>query len=323
VRFVAKTKALPPSRMWDLLLLLAFLPGAVYWALIVLILPAGLGSHANVYTSAAAAWLAGGDPWTVGPRTAVFAGPPPMLLPFVPFISLSIDVTRVLWFGGDLLIAIWVIRRLGMAPYWLAFPPLFAAIVLGHLEVLVLAFLLIRGPLAGVSAVIKPYAVFPLLAERRWVAIMVGVALLGATLPFLPWARFFDETPLILATLARQNIGDSTFGDPVLVVVAGISLALLGPRRALWLAAPVLWPFAQPIYKTLSMPALSPIVAIAWASPIAGATLFGVMILAILVTIDRLRPLPPWLKVGIEQVATWPPEAVGGRRAGLPSPVAG
>ena len=145
-------RALP--RSWDAVLLLAFIPGAAWWAFIVLIQPTGLGSHANIYTGAAAAWLSGGDPWTFGPPSAVFAGPPPMLLPFVPFVSLPVDVTRLVWASLDLVVAAWVLRRLGMPAYWLAFPPLFSAIVLGHIEVLILGLIVLRGPIGGLAMLI-------------------------------------------------------------------------------------------------------------------------------------------------------------------------
>ena len=297
-------RARDPRTIWAVLLIAAFIPGAASWALTVLIYPIGLGSHANIYTAAAAAWLSGGDPWTVGPPTAVFAGPPPMLLPYVPFIPLPIDVTRLFWFALDLAVAAWALRRLGMPAYWLAFPPLFAAIVLGHVEVLVLGLLVLRGPLSGLAAVLKPYAVLPLLAERRWFAVVLAAIVLVVSLPILPWARFLSEAGSISATLARQNVGDAVFGDPLLMVIAAIALAALGLRRALWLAVPLLWPYAQPMYKTMTLPVLSPVIAIAWALPFHGATLAGIVALAGLVTIDRFRPLPAWLKIGIDPVAT-------------------
>lgn len=290
--------------MWDGLLLLAFIPGAAWWAMIALFHPPGLGSHANIYTGAAATWLGGGNPWTYGPPAAVFAGPPSMLLPFVPFVGLPIDVTRLAWFAVDLVVAAWVIRRLGMRAYWLLFPPLFAAIILGHVEVLVLGLLVLRGPLAGLAAVIKPYAALPLVAERRWPALALAAIVVVATLPILPWARFVTEAGTIAATLARQDHGDAVFGDPLLMGAGIVALASLGVRRALWLAVPLLWPYAQPIYKTMTLPVLSPVLALAWALPVSGATLVGVIALAALVMLDRVRPLPRWLKAGIEPAAS-------------------
>ena len=48
-----RLRHLDARRIWDLALIAAFVPGAAYWAFIVLIYPIGLGSHANIYTEAA------------------------------------------------------------------------------------------------------------------------------------------------------------------------------------------------------------------------------------------------------------------------------
>lgn len=292
-----------------MLLILGFLPGAASWMIAVLIYPEGLGSHANIYTDAAAAWLGGGDPWSVGPPQAVFAGPPPMLVPFAPFVGLPVDVTRLAWFAVDLLIAVWAVRRLRLPAYWLMFPPLFGAVFLGHIEVLILALIVLPGPLSGLAVAIKPYAAFPLLAERRWAALALAVAFVLVTAPFLPWARFVTELSAISATLSRQSHGDSVWGDPLLMLVAVLALGALGLRRALWLGVPLLWPAAQPIYKTMTMPVLTPIVALAWALPIPGATLVGIVAQATLERIDRRRPLWPWLRYGIQPASRSGPSA--------------
>jgi glycosyl transferase family 87 len=263
-----------------------------------LILPLSVGSHAANYTSAAAAWVAGGDPWHVGPPAAIYAGPPPMLLLFVPFIPLPPDLTRVIWVVGVSLAAVWVVRRIGLPGYWVAFPPMFQAIFLGHPEVLVLALLVFGGPLSGIAAVIKPYAAAPLLAERRWSAFLVAIAVVVITAPFLPWATFIADLPSIAANLVRQNHGDSTFGSPILMALAVVSLVSLGFRRGLWLSVPLLWPLAQPMYKAASLPALSPFLAIAWSFPVPGFTVVGVVAEAIVLRLASRRPLPAWFMHG-------------------------
>ena len=252
------------------MLIVTFAIGSAQSLLYPILAPAILGSHAVVYTDAAAAWLAGGDPWSVGPAMVVFAGPPPMLLPFVPFTFLPSEVTRVAWVVGMGALALWSIRRLGLPAYWIAFPPLFGNIILGHPEILMLALVVVGGAVSGLAAVIKPYGGLPLLAERRWRAILLAAVVGLATLPLLPWAQFLDELPRISATLTRQSVGDSVFGNPALMAVSIIALASLGLRRALWLVTPLLWPAAQPGYKVLSIPVLPPIVAALWALPIPG-----------------------------------------------------
>ncbi len=292
-----------PRLSWDLVLLIAFVPGSA-WSIVVSIFePLTIGSHGWIYSAAAQAWLTGGDPWRVGPPAAVFAGPPTMLLPFAVTAFASFDLSRFSWLAIDLVVAVWALRRLGMPAYWLIFPPLFEAIVLGHPEVLVLGLLAIRHPIAGLAMLIKPYAALPFLAERRWWAFVVAAIGGLVTLPLLPWGLFFDELGYIGATIARQNVGDSVFGQPILMVVAVLALAVLGPRRALWLGVPVLWPSAQPIYKTMTIPMLPPVVALAWAIPIPGATLAGVVVLAALVLFAKRRRLPDWVRRGMEPMA--------------------
>ena len=88
----------------------------------------------------------------------------------------------------------------------MAFPPLFQAIQLGHPEVLVLWLLVSGGVASGLAAVIKPYAGFALLAERRWAAITLGLLVVAVTAAFLPWPRFVEDFPRISATLAEPVV---------------------------------------------------------------------------------------------------------------------
>lgn len=289
---------------WELAVVVAFAIGSADALLYPILAPAILGSHAVVYTDAAAAWLRGGDPWAVGPPDVVFAGPPTMLLTFAPFTLVPGEVTRFAWVIGMFGAAVWALRRLRLPGYWIAFPPLFSNIILGHPEVLMLMLLVLGGRLSGLAAIIKPYAGFALLAERRWGAIAVATVVALATLLFLPWGRFIAELPQINDTLTRQDHGDSTFGSIPLMAIAVVALASLGPRRALWLATPLLWPHAQPNYKVIGVPVLPPLVAVLWAFAIPGFTLGAVVAYAVLDRIDRRRPLPAWLRAGIQPAAS-------------------
>jgi hypothetical protein len=286
---------------WDLALATTFVIGSGWMLFPSLVYPGLIGSHAVLYTAAAQTILTGADPWSVGPPATIFAGPPTMPLTFIGFVSAPDIVIRVSWIAIDVLVAVWAIRRLGLPSYWIAFPPLLQTIVLGHPELLVLGLLVAGGNVSGLAIIVKPYAVFPLLAERRWGALALAVAVVLVTAPFLPWGRFFEELPTIIGTIVRQNNGDSTFGDPIPLSIAVVALLSLGLRRALWLAVPVIWPYAQPNYKVMTVPALAPVLAIAWAIPIPGMTFTGVVVLAVLVTINRLRPLPDWLQRGIRE----------------------
>jgi hypothetical protein len=221
-----------------------------------------------------------------------------MLLSFLPFAGAPDLVIRGSWIAIDIVVAVWAIRRLGLPRYWLAFPPLFGTIILGHPEVLLLGLMVGARTLSGLAILVKPYAVFPLLAERRWRALAIGIAIVVVTIPVLPWPRFFAQFPEILFTLVRQSNGDAA-GDPVAISVGVIALLSLGLRRALWLAVPVLWPFAQPNYRVMTLPAVPPALALMWAIPIPGFTVAGVVVLAGLVMVNRLRPVPQWLQRGI------------------------
>jgi hypothetical protein len=289
---------------------LAFAVGSAQTVLIAFLEPRIVGAHALLYTDAARAWLSGGDPWQVGPPGAIFGGPPTLFLPYLPFVALPPDVTRLAWVVGAAVVSAWSLRRLGLPRYWITFPPIVQAIVLGHPEFLVL-WLLVLGfsprawrRLSGLAALVKPYGGLALLAERRWAAIGIGLLVLVATLPILPWARFVSELPQIGATIARQAHGDSTFGDPLLMVVAVVALGSLGLRRALWLATPLLWPYAQPTYKVMTVSQLSPLLATFWALPIPGATLAGVIVEAVLLMVGRRRELPRVLTAGLVVAAT-------------------
>jgi len=113
--------AMRPGRPWSIVLPIIFALGSADFALAGFLDPRSIGSHALIYTDAARAWLTGGNPWTVGPPGAVFAGPPTMLLPFVPFVPLPGDVTRLIWVGGSVLLAAFVLRRLNVPGWWIGF----------------------------------------------------------------------------------------------------------------------------------------------------------------------------------------------------------
>jgi hypothetical protein len=263
------------------------------------VVPWLIGSHALIYTDAANQIVTGGDPWASGPPAAIFAGPPTMLIPFLPFIPLPELPIRVAWIAIDIVVAAWALRRAGMPGYWIAFPPLVQSVVLGHPEVLLLGLLVVRGAWSGLALIVKPYAAAPLVAERRWTALAVGVAALVVTAPFLPWPRFVEELPKIRDIIVAQNTGDPVFGDPIPMTIAIVAVLALGVRRALWLSVPVLWPYAQPNYKVMTVQAIAPVLAIVWAIPMHGSTLTGIVVLAALVTINRWRRLPAWLQAGI------------------------
>ena len=230
-----------------------------------------LGWDAIVYTDAARALLHGTDPWAVQVFGIRFAAPPPGLLPYLPFTWLPDVLVAGAWVILGAASSIYAVRRLGLAWWWLLFPPLVLGVLAGSTAPLVLALLVRGGAVAdGIAVLSRVYAALPILALGRWRGMVIAAVAVLATLPFLQWAQFIDAWPSISSTLAIQARGGlSATVAPLLVVVAGVALILLGRRRAAWLIVPALWPDTQLYYASIALPVLGemPIVALALASP--------------------------------------------------------
>jgi hypothetical protein len=208
-----------------------------------------IGIDLAIYRHAAEVALAGGNPWAVDSPLPAFAAPPPTLLLYLPLTFLPLAVATVLVMTAQLLAAGWAIRRLGIPLWWLLFPPLFDALIVGNPDALVLPLLLVRGPLAGLAGVLKLYALVPLLLQRRWTAILVAAAVSAISLPQLP--NFLAQLPMVGAVLAS--------GEPLsawgtwLVVPVLLALWVLRRRGAEYLVVPALWPNARSQYGTMAL----------------------------------------------------------------------
>lgn len=217
-----------------------------------------VGIDARIYTRAASTWLSGGDPWKVAVEGYYFAAPPPTLLPFFPFAALGETLSGLLWVAGSLVAGIFLIRRLRLPLWWLLFPPLINGVLAGNADVLLVALLVSGGSATAVLATfLKIYAIIPLVGETRWRALAYTVGALVLTAPFLPWGEYLEQSGQIAQTLARQAIGISAWGNPILMIGVAIALTRLGPRLASWLAVPAVWPSTQLHYSTLALPALA------------------------------------------------------------------
>ncbi|MGK2850000.1 MAG: glycosyltransferase 87 family protein [Candidatus Limnocylindrales bacterium] len=206
-----------------------------------------------VYREAALSAIAGGDPWAAQVGGLAFAAPPPTLLLFLPVTFLPLELATLVVTVALAAAAIWSIRRLRLPWWWLLFPPLFECLIVGNPDVLVLAFLLMRGPLAGVAVVAKVYGVIPLIYQRRWGALLVGCALSALTLPL--WPAFFDSLADINSSLDSQSEGFSAWGTWWLVPTA-LALWVLRRKGAEWLVVPGLWPHTQIHYGAMSLPVM-------------------------------------------------------------------
>ena len=212
-----------------------------------------LAIDARLYRFAAIQALSGGDPWAVHADGTAFAGPPPTLLLYLPSALLPDAVATVLILGLGLAAAIWAVRRLELPWWWLFFPPLFEAVIVGNPDALVLALLLVRGPLAGVAAGLKVYALIPLALARRWSALAVAAVVAAASLPLLP--AFLRSLHSVSTVLDQQTAHLSAWGT-WLVVPTLIALVVLRRRGAEWLVVPALWPNTQRHYAAMSLPAV-------------------------------------------------------------------
>lgn len=230
--------------------------------------PTWLGFDASLYAAASAAWIGGADPWAVSQAGIYYAAPPPTLLAFVPFAWLPPLLVSVIWIFGSFGLAWLAIRTLRLPIWWLAFPPLVDASLVGNPDVAVLALLVVGGGRLGALApFFKIYAIVPMVGERRWRQFAVSLVLLAASWFVLPWATWLAQLPIITAHLIKTSATTSVFGQPILMAVAVIALLSIGFRRAGWLAVPLLWPYTQFHYAAISVPGLSPYLALAWCFP--------------------------------------------------------
>jgi hypothetical protein len=213
-----------------------------------------IGVDLAIYRHAAEVALGGGNPWIPDPGWVSFAAPPPTLLLYVPVTLMPLPLATVVMMSAGVLGAAWAIRRLHLPLWWLLFPPLFDALIVGNPDALVLALLLVRGPLAGLAAVLKVYALLPLLLQRRWVALVLAAAVGAFSLPQLPnFLAAIDIVRSTLDTTAKLSAWGTVFIIPVIV-----ALWFLRRRGAEYLVVPTLWPNTQSHYGTMALPAIHP-----------------------------------------------------------------
>jgi hypothetical protein len=211
------------------------------------------GIDAQIYREAAVVALNGGNAWQVLPSGSYFAAPPPTLLFYLPAAFVPVPIAIVGAVGICLASSWFIIRRLRLPAWWLLFPPLVEAIVVGNPDPSVLAILLFTGPVAGLSATLKAYAAVPLVMQRRWRAVALAAAVAVVSAPL--WVLFFDARDAVAHGLTTQAVGLSAWGT-WLVIPGGMALVMLRDRGAEWLAVPVLWPATQSHYAVIAMPAL-------------------------------------------------------------------
>jgi len=231
-----------------------------------------MGIDGRIYFRAAQAWLAGGDPWLAG--VAIngfrfdFAGPPPTVLVFAPFALLQEDWFNVLWLGLGLGAALYTLHRLRLPFWWLAFPPLAQAVMVGNPQVVCMAVLVSGSDwLRALAVPFKAYAALPMLAEMRWraIAILATACAVSVLLWSGTWLTYLGEFSAISSRLAAESFGGfSATRDPRLLAItalAVVALAAVDLRAAGWLAVPALWPASQFFYSEFALPVITPLFA--------------------------------------------------------------
>jgi hypothetical protein len=182
---------------------------------------------------------------------------------FVPTAFLPDAIWRPASFVLAIALSILVLRRLHLGIWWLAYPPITIAILLGQPGVIVLALLVLGGSWLAPS--IKMYGILPLVVGRRWRAVAAALLFLGLLVAIAPglWLEWIRRLPELTTRLYAElhdspNIGLSVAGGIALVVIWR-----LRPRVAPWLAVAALWPTWEYHNAIYSLPTLNPILLLA------------------------------------------------------------
>lgn len=234
---------------------------------------------ARLYRLASLAWLEGRDPWgDLGLHK--FAAPPPALAFMAPFALIPEAVAMPIFAALSIAAAVLALRALRLGWFWMAWPPLVGALIIGSVETMMVCLVIAgAGPLAPMA---KIYALVPLIGERRWRAIAGAGLLLVVSAPFLPWALYIERLPVIAETMAEQAQDLSAWGTWLLPIVL-LALFSLGPRIGGWLAVPAAWPLTQLHYALLALPIArhSPVLALGLSLPVPLAAPLSVIVYAV------------------------------------------
>ena len=251
--------------------------------------PDTLGVDARHYQRATAAWLAGGDPWSVSEFGFPYAAGPHTLLLYVPTAWFPLALSTAVWLAVGLGASVWLVRRLGLPIWWLLFPPLLHAMWNGNPQTVMLALLVLGTALAGaLGAITKLYALLPLAFHPR--RLVVALIALVITLPLVPWATYLDHGLGVGSHLTTAWNG-SAWRLPLLLPPTLLALWVLRNKGGEWFAVPAVFPGTQFYYVSTALPAITsmPIVAALLAVPVPLGTPLVVCALAVREIVQRRR----------------------------------
>lgn len=260
----------------------------------------GFGTDAEIYHRAAGAWLRGGSPWDAasawGGNVYHFYALPPAVVLMAPFALVPEQIFVPGFVAIQAGAAIYVIRRLHLAWWWLLFPPVAISIAAGNPSLLLMALLLApHDILKGLAPVLKVYAVLPLLGERRWRPIAIAASFGLASFVVAPglWVDFVSGAFAREVRLMEESGGGySAYQIPALIPLVGIAVLALARydlKAAGWLAPIALWPASQFHWSTLAMPVMTPLLAVMLAVNIWGFVPLAVALHVLLLVVDRVR----------------------------------
>ena len=234
------------------------------------------GNDFRIYRSAAVELLAGGSPLEAfAPWNGTnwhFAAPPTAAQAFVPFALVPEWVGLAIFALASIGVALLALRRLGLAWWWIFFPPIHEGLMALNPQVLVFGLLLVGGvPGRVVAALLKIYAVIPMVARREFRALAACAIALAISIALSPgaWVEYVRRYGEVSARLQAESQGGLSvllflqpnvmplYAGLLLVgVVAGMVLlaAVRDVRSAGWLAVPLLWPAAEYHYATFAIP---------------------------------------------------------------------
>lgn len=230
--------------------------------------PITFAIDARHYQRAAAAWLSGGDPWQTYEMGVRYASGPHTLLFYAPTNLVPFDISVAAWMLIGVASAVFVVRRLGLPVWWVAFPPLLHAIWNGNPETLMLALLVMGHPVASALAGgVKLYALVQLLFRPRH--LVIAVAFLAVTMLILPWQQYIAAGGGV-----ADHLNDSWNGSaarfPVLLIPTIAALWILRAKGGEWWSIPAVWPATQFYYIATVLPAVArrPVLAALAAAPV-------------------------------------------------------